>query len=50
MNFPILSAITFIPIIGALFVFLTRTEKDEKNSGAIYIARPKKNRKMMGNR
>ena len=38
MNFPILSAITFIPIIGALFVFLTRTEKDEKNSGAIYIS------------
>ena len=30
MNFPILSAITFIPIIGALFVFLTRSEKDEK--------------------
>ena len=38
MNFPILSAITFIPIIGALFVFLTRNEKDEKNSGAIYIS------------
>ena len=38
MNFPILSAITFIPIIGALFVFLTRSEKDEKNSGAIYIS------------
>ncbi len=38
MNFPILSAITFIPIIGALFIFLTRSEKDEKNSGAIYIS------------
>ncbi len=38
MNFPILSAITFIPLIGALFVFLTRSEKDEKNSGAIYIS------------
>ena len=38
MNFPILSAITFIPLIGALFVFLTRGEKDEKNSGAIYIS------------
>ena len=38
MNFPILSAITFIPLIGAIFVFLTRAEKDEKNSGAIYIS------------
>ena len=38
MNFPILSAITFIPLVGALFVFLTRGEKDEKNSGAIYIS------------
>ena len=38
MNFPILSAITFIPLIGAIFVFLTRGEKDEKNSGAIYIS------------
>ena len=38
MNFPILSAITFIPLIGALFVFLTRSERDEKNSGAIYIS------------
>ena len=38
MNFPILSAITFIPIVGALFVFLTRSEKDEKNSSAIYIS------------
>ena len=38
MNFPILSAITFIPLIGALFVFLTRSVRDEKNSGAIYIS------------
>ena len=38
MNFPILSAITFIPLIGALFIFLTRSERDEKNSGAIYIS------------
>ena len=35
MNFPILSAITFIPLIGALFVFLTRSEKGEKNKSAI---------------
>ena len=38
MNFPILSAITFIPLIGALFVFLTRSERDEKNSSVIYIS------------
>ena len=29
MNFPILSARTVIPLIGALFVFLTRSERDE---------------------
>ena len=38
MNFPILSSITFLPIIGALFVFLTRTEKGETNNSAIYIS------------
>jgi len=38
MNFPILSSITFLPLIGALFVFLTRNEKNESNSGAVYIA------------
>ena len=27
MNFPILSSITFLPLIGAFFVFLTRNEK-----------------------
>ena len=38
MNFPILSAIIFIPLVGAFFIFLTRgTEKNvEKNS--IYVA------------
>tara|TARA_Y100000590_G_scaffold460832_1_gene621081 strand:+ start:1224 stop:2720 length:1497 start_codon:yes stop_codon:yes gene_type:complete len=38
MNFPILSSITFLPLIGAFFVFLTRSDKGEKNSGAIYIS------------
>ena len=38
MNFPILSSITFLPFIGAFFVFLTRSEKGEKNKGAIYIS------------
>ena len=38
MNFPILSSITFIPLIGAFFLFLTKEEKNEKNTGAIYVA------------
>ena len=38
MNFPILSSIIFLPLIGAFFVFLTRSEKGELNNGAIYIA------------
>ncbi len=38
MSFPILSSITFLPLIGAFFVFLTRGEKGEKNYGAIYIS------------
>ena len=38
MNFPILSSITFLPLIGAFFVFLTRADKGERNSGAIYIS------------
>ena len=38
MNFPILSSITFIPLIGALFIFLTKEEKNEKNKGAIYVS------------
>ena len=38
MNFPILSSITFLPLIGAFFVFLTKTDKGEKNNGAIYIS------------
>ena len=38
MNFPILSSITFLPLIGAFFIFLTRADKGERNSGAIYIS------------
>jgi len=38
MNFPILSSITFIPLIGALFIFFTKEEKNEKNKGAIYVS------------
>ena len=38
MNFPILSSITFLPLIGAFFIFLTRNEKGESNSGAVYIS------------
>ncbi len=38
MNFPILSSITFIPLIGAFFVFLTKDEKRETNKGAIYVS------------
>ncbi len=38
MNFPILSSITFLPLIGAFFIFLTKSDKGEKNSGAINIS------------
>ena len=38
MNFPILSSITFLPLIGAFFVFLSKSEKGEKNNGAIYTS------------
>jgi len=38
MNFPILSSITFLPLIGAFFVFLTRSEKNQINKGAIYVS------------
>tara|TARA_Y100000817_G_scaffold308490_1_gene296306 strand:- start:325 stop:1821 length:1497 start_codon:yes stop_codon:yes gene_type:complete len=38
MNFPILSSVTFLPLIGALFIFLTQNDTDEKNRGAIYVS------------
>ena len=36
MNFPILSTIIFLPLLGCLFIFLTR-QKNE-NTSAIYIS------------
>ena len=38
MNFPILSSITFLPLIGAIFIFFTSNDKEEKNSSSIYIS------------
>ena len=36
MNLPILSAITFLPLIGSLFIFLNRKSTNDKSS--IYVA------------
>ena len=38
MNFPILSSITFLPLIGAFFIFLTRSEKNQNNKNSIYLS------------
>jgi len=38
MNFPILSAIIFIPLIGALFIFATRGEQKNVEKNSQYIA------------
>ena len=38
MNFPILSSITFLPLIGAFFVFLTKSDSNQVNKGAIYVS------------
>ena len=35
MNFPILSSIIFLPLIGSLFIFLSRSQN---NQGAIYVS------------
>jgi len=37
MNFPILSTITLLPFLGALFIFLSKSEKNE-NKSAIYVS------------
>ena len=37
MNFPILSLIIFLPLLGALFIFLFRNQKDN-NKSAIYVS------------
>ena len=36
MNFPILSSIIFIPLLGSIFILLSRTQ--DNNSGAIYVS------------
>tara|TARA_Y100000590_G_scaffold211006_1_gene239054 strand:+ start:10516 stop:12012 length:1497 start_codon:yes stop_codon:yes gene_type:complete len=38
MNFPILSSITFLPLIGAFFIFLFRGEKNQDNKNVIYVS------------
>ena len=38
MNFPILSSITFLPLIGAFFVFLSKSDSNQVNKGAIYVS------------
>ncbi len=38
MNFPILSSITFLPLIGAFFIFLTRSEKNQSDNNSIYLS------------
>ena len=37
MNFPILSIITFLPFLGAIFILLSKNEKNE-NKSAIYVS------------
>ena len=38
MNFPILSAIIFIPIIGAIFIFITRGSQKNVETNSKYVA------------
>ena len=38
MNFPILSSITFLPLIGAFFIFLTRSDKNKSDKNSIYLS------------
>ena len=38
MNFPILSAIIFIPLIGALFILVTRGEQKTVIKNSKYVA------------
>ncbi len=37
MNFPILSSIIFLPLLGAIFIFLFKNQKDN-NKSAIYVS------------
>ena len=38
MNFPILSAIIFIPLIGAIFIFLAKGEQKAVARSSKYVA------------
>ena len=38
MNFPILSAIIFIPLIGATFIFITRGSQKNVEKNSKYVA------------
>ena len=38
MNFPILSAIIFIPLIGAFFIFVTRGNQRNVEKNSKYVA------------
>ena len=38
MNFPILSAIIFIPFIGALFIFVTKGSQKNVEKNSKYVA------------
>jgi len=38
MNFPILSAITFLPLVGSLFIFLIRDSSEKSNNNTKYVA------------
>ena len=38
MNFPILSAIIFIPLIGAIFIFITRGSQKNVEKNSKYVA------------
>ena len=38
MNFPILSAITFLPLVGALFVFLIKDNSNDSINNIKYVS------------
>jgi len=38
MNFPILSALTFLPLIGSIFIFLIKDSSDKSINNAKYVA------------
>ncbi len=38
MNFPILSAVTFFPLLGALFILLIKNSSEKNNNNFIYVA------------